>query len=1174
MSKVQGDIGVSIGLSEEELNRGIARVSEALNGLAKTVEQLGKRIDQTMAQAAGETQKTAKATKELAQEEKAAADSADKHAASQRRLTEEQKKAADAARQHKKALEDMKQGLGQISTATGIAAAAMAALAKVSSDAYKEYQSAFLGLEAVAERTIGDTQAARAAAESLVEDGLMSIAEASKGLQNLLMAGFGLPEAVELMKAFKDAAAFNRQAALGFGEAVVTATEGIKNGNSILVDNAGITKNLSVILTEAGYSAQDLQKVQSDLNVRMALYNGILKEAETFAGNAAKAADTLAGAQARAATEAFNARAAFGEALAPAMQALAEAMTDVLGKIGDFVEANPDLVRSAFLVVGGITAVTAAVGGLTVAVMSLNTALGPAGGLILLLSAVTGGLGGVALSAKLAADEAERNARATVELAERYKELERVLNSTTATAEERKQAEEELKRVKAELGDLMPELVTKWDAEGKAIELNTQKLDENTEAVKRNLKAKADATLQTTIAEYQALKSQEAVLEGLWTDSRERQRAALQALGDPRFLQQFDDALMAARLGPEYQASAAQAMDQIIEMAKAQAERELALLRRDIAIKGGELNKLAQAAAGGAGDVGAGVPRTGPTSPGGQESRLLPSDKVASALRRLEHRRTMEQITPVEYIAGLEEIKRTYELTAEQLMDIDERIHRTRKQLTEQEIRDAEAARKAKVQEALKLLDHERNMGWLSVEEEAKRLKEILDTYELTTEERWSLEERLARAVDQLIADQKAEWEKAARERARSEEERVRAAIDLINHRVAMGELALDQEIAALEAHLARERDYYERHTDELWSIEERLYRLREQARQEELKAQEQAAREAQQMMQRLAEEQRKFVRAMAEADLKALRDQFAQTEARQQRRIERLQDEKRAAEEAQQARIRGLQDELAALERLWAAEDRRNRLADLRAQLAEVMADTSYQWVNPETGQVEWTYDRARARELEKQIAEAERDDERARIRERLQDQIQAERDRLDAIRQSYDEEIRYEQERLARMRDVHQQELADRQAFWDQALTMETEQLAALAEAAQQGMDVYVAVFQSTLAAVRSEWSATAAAAEEAASRIQAALAEISSAQAQIDSMRMVTPTMPASLPQSVGGGQTSVSLGGVSITVHGATDPQATAAAVRTAAKQGTEQGLLDALIQAGQTRLRTG
>jgi hypothetical protein len=63
----------------------------------------------------------------------------------------------------------------------------------------------------------------------------MSVSQASTGLKNLLLAGFGLDQAVILMNRFKDSAAFGRQGALSFGDAITSATEGIKNGNSILV---------------------------------------------------------------------------------------------------------------------------------------------------------------------------------------------------------------------------------------------------------------------------------------------------------------------------------------------------------------------------------------------------------------------------------------------------------------------------------------------------------------------------------------------------------------------------------------------------------------------------------------------------------------------------------------------------------------------------------------------------------------------------------------------------------------------------------------------------------------------------------------------------------------------------------------------------------------------------
>ena len=68
--------------------------------------------------------------------------------------------------------------------------------------------------------------------QDLAADGLMPLGDSASGLKNLLAAGFSLPEAIKLMERFKDSAAFGRQGSLEFGQAIVGATEGIKNGNS------------------------------------------------------------------------------------------------------------------------------------------------------------------------------------------------------------------------------------------------------------------------------------------------------------------------------------------------------------------------------------------------------------------------------------------------------------------------------------------------------------------------------------------------------------------------------------------------------------------------------------------------------------------------------------------------------------------------------------------------------------------------------------------------------------------------------------------------------------------------------------------------------------------------------------------------------------------------------
>jgi hypothetical protein len=120
----------------------------------------------------------------------------------------------------------------------------------------------------------------------LVRSGLLTVGDAATSVKNLLATGFSLPQAVELIKRFGDTAAFGRQAALSFGYAISSATEGIKNQNSILVDNAGVTKNLSVIMAERGFQIQDLSDKTKGAAAREALYAGLIKETSLQMGDA------------------------------------------------------------------------------------------------------------------------------------------------------------------------------------------------------------------------------------------------------------------------------------------------------------------------------------------------------------------------------------------------------------------------------------------------------------------------------------------------------------------------------------------------------------------------------------------------------------------------------------------------------------------------------------------------------------------------------------------------------------------------------------------------------------------------------------------------------------------------------------------------------------------------
>jgi lambda family phage tail tape measure protein len=200
-------------------------------------------------------------------------------------------------------------------------------------DASEQMQNSLRGLASVARYAGEDLGKTMQAASDLTKDGLLDIESAATSLKNLLSRGFGLDESVKLVERFKDSAAFGKQASLSLSDAVKSATEGIKNENSILVDNAGVTKNVSVMWKE--YAAQ-IGKSVTDLTIaekRQAEYNGILRETEAQLGNAKLAAEGLTGAKAKMRQEVFAVSAGIGDVLTPVILNLAKALNWTLQNV-------------------------------------------------------------------------------------------------------------------------------------------------------------------------------------------------------------------------------------------------------------------------------------------------------------------------------------------------------------------------------------------------------------------------------------------------------------------------------------------------------------------------------------------------------------------------------------------------------------------------------------------------------------------------------------------------------------------------------------------------------------------------------------------------------------------------------------------------------------------------
>jgi len=159
-----------------------------------------------------------------------------------------------------------------------------------------EMENSFKGLASVSAAFGSDLDLLKEKAKEFSADGVIPLAEVTTSFKTLLANFNGdAKKTVDVFLALRDAAAFNRQGTLSLGEAIVGASEGLKNDLSIKVDNAGITKNLSILQKEYAESiGKTVGKLTAAEKVQ-AEYVGILKEGSIFQGDYNKSLDTFSG---------------------------------------------------------------------------------------------------------------------------------------------------------------------------------------------------------------------------------------------------------------------------------------------------------------------------------------------------------------------------------------------------------------------------------------------------------------------------------------------------------------------------------------------------------------------------------------------------------------------------------------------------------------------------------------------------------------------------------------------------------------------------------------------------------------------------------------------------------------------------------------------------------------
>lgn len=187
-------------------------------------------------------------------------------------------------------------------------------------NAASEVQSAWTGLNSIVQGTGNSFKVAQDFITEYTQDGLVSVNEAVTSYKNLLSRGYDTSQIEGTLNALKDSASFGRQANYDLGEAVVTATEGLKNENSILVDNAGVTKNVAKMWDEyaasIGKTANNLtqaEKIQAE-------YKGIMQETKFQTGDAITYANTFSGQVQRLTASFTSLKVAVGKVVTPLAQ--------------------------------------------------------------------------------------------------------------------------------------------------------------------------------------------------------------------------------------------------------------------------------------------------------------------------------------------------------------------------------------------------------------------------------------------------------------------------------------------------------------------------------------------------------------------------------------------------------------------------------------------------------------------------------------------------------------------------------------------------------------------------------------------------------------------------------------------------------------------------------------
>lgn len=228
-----------------------------------------------------------------------------------------------------------------------------------------ETSNAWIGLNSILTGQGKSFSQAKKFINDYIADGLVPLNNAVGAYKNLALRGYSSDQIQKTMNALKNSATFARQSTYSLGDAVQTATEGLKNENSVVVDNAGVTKNVAKMWEDyakkIGKTTNNLtqaEKIQAEVN-------GILEETKFQSNDAALYANTYSGKIAQLNSAFTNMKTAIGNAIQPLAKLFVPIITTAVNAVTKLFTALSGLLSLFGLKADSVETVSNGIGDLS-----------------------------------------------------------------------------------------------------------------------------------------------------------------------------------------------------------------------------------------------------------------------------------------------------------------------------------------------------------------------------------------------------------------------------------------------------------------------------------------------------------------------------------------------------------------------------------------------------------------------------------------------------------------------------------------------------------------------------------------------------------------------------------------------------------------------------------------